>query len=178
MSSPSASSTAVARETALVYDAEERIQRWIDLGQITVFGSLWDVPNDLKFADVASIQSYADRVLALSGHPTPVRVRERRGHTRAHYSPDGSEIAIPTHRYAGGWAMREFVVLHELAHHHAAPVADHGPTFRTTMLRLLTIAGHETTARLLEMSFWDAGLPTPSLQPSHAATPPERPHAP
>ena len=117
-----------------VYTAEDRLARWLELGTVAVFGSRWALEPEVVFARVDDVQHYADRVLAhLSGQGwrgagarpgspvPPVLVRERRGDRKAHYEQDKRTIAIPGPGKAGspdaGWALRESVVLHELAHH-------------------------------------------------------------
>ena len=95
----------------------------------------------------------------------PVRVRSRRGAGRAHYEPLAATIAVPTtlddargHR----WAMRELVILHELAHH-LEPGAGagkplHGIEFRAAMLALVEAAIGPETALLLRVTYADVGL--------------------
>ena len=68
----------------------------------------------------------------------PLAVRVRRGATAAHYEHDGAAavIAVPD-GLDGQWAMRELVVLHEVAHHlHDGPGPAHGPDFVTTLCDL------------------------------------------
>ena len=69
------------------------------------------------------------------------RRRDRaRGHRSAEYRrrPDGSrEIAIPASR-EGRWALRELVVLHEIAHHlDDSDGPAHGPGFVRTLIALV-----------------------------------------
>lgn len=95
------------------------------------------MPPEARFGSVESVQSYCDRVLDLINCAQPVGVRERRGTTKAHYEwsfASGGVIAVPV--VGSRWAMREIVVLHELAHH-LAPGAKHGPGFVTVMNDLL-----------------------------------------
>lgn len=149
-----------------VYTAEDRLQRWLDhAGPVTVYGSTWDLEPEARFGQVADIQTYVDKVLAHVGCARPVMVRERRGPSRAEYG--GAVIAIPPHRVGGQWAMREYIVLHELAHHldAAAQVpallrfgGAHGPSFRAQYLNLLSSLGRPTWAYLLGCAFADAGL--------------------
>lgn len=193
---------AVDPDVNAVYTAEDRLARWFELGTVTVFGSRWALEPEVLFARVEDVQHYADRVLAhlaLQGwrvagsHPDstaaplpPVLVRERRGDRKAHYEQGKHTIAMPAHGRAqtsdAGWALRESVVLHELAHHLCATGASapsgtalraragsdtqgrpddglgHGPGFRRTLLRLFVEAGHPTASALLAMAFADEGL--------------------
>lgn len=110
-----------------MYDAEQLVRTIFDraeergLRTVEVLGSAITLPVERKFGSVASVQDYCDRVLALrwvravwSRAQVPVAVRARAGNTAAHYAAD--TIAVPVDR-AGRWALRELVVLHELAHH-------------------------------------------------------------
>ena len=59
-------------------------------------------------------------------------MRARRGETAAHY--ESGTIAVPDRR--DSWALRELVVLHELAHHLAGDAAAHGRDYVATMVEL------------------------------------------
>lgn len=131
-----------------VYEAENALH-WLYNGVeqtgnpvVTVNGVTVTLPPEAKFANVDSIQTYVNRVMALPGvvhqfgHRPPPRVRERRGSTKAHYC--AGVIAIPMDRL-GKWAQRELVVLHELAHH-LAPGDGHGPRFVSASLVLFGAA--------------------------------------
>ena len=63
-------------------------------------------------------------------------VRARRGATAAHYErfDDGAAIAVPDGRST--WALRELVVLHEIAHHLCDAEPPHGPEFVATFCEL------------------------------------------
>lgn len=156
-------------QRALVYEAEGVLAGLIDRRDeyplAAAFGSRVAVPDDRKFGDIASVQRYVDAVLTLEwvrrrwpDAARPVRVRARRAARGAHYELETDTIAVPTHRVGGGWAMRELVVLHELAHHLARGAA-HGPEFVATMLELVeTLVGAEA-GFLLRASLQDAGVP-------------------
>ena len=76
----------------------------------------------------------------------PVAAGTRRAATAAHYeNRDGTGIIAVPERGAAGWAMRELVVLHEVAHHLAADSAPaHGPQFVATFCELAaTVMGPE-----------------------------------
>jgi putative metallohydrolase (TIGR04338 family) len=114
------------------------------------------------------VQRYVDAVLGLIGVVTrwpgvpPVRVRERAGTGRAHYSE--GVIALPLQGLVGErWAARESVVLHELTHHlvaHAHPgVAAHGPEFCGDEVLLVEIALGPEAALLLRAAFDGSGIP-------------------
>lgn len=129
-----------------VYDAEHALQRFYDVAVqignpvITVRGVTLTLPPEARFASIESIQTYVDRVRALPGlshHPRaalPVTVRARKSDGKAHYENGKAVIAIPD--TLGSWALRELVVLHELAHH-LAWGDQHGPRFAAALLDIL-----------------------------------------
>ena len=139
-----------------VYHAEHRLRRWLDqTGPVTVFGSRWDLEPDIRFVGIPDVQRYVDKVLGHLGRDDKVGVRARRGMRKAHYC-DGV-ISIPPRSIGGEWALREIVVLHEIAHH-LAGVHGHGPLFTRAFLDLLDATGKPMTARVLQAAFWEAGV--------------------
>ncbi|MBZ4631374.1 TIGR04338 family metallohydrolase [Mycobacterium avium subsp. hominissuis] len=131
-----------------VYHAEEIMRNMLrncaESGNpvVTVNGITVTLPPEARFGSLQSVQDYIDRVLAHPavvarfGPPGPVTVRARRGTTQAHYEPYGAVMAIPDH--GSLWALRETVVLHEIAHHlDTSGGAHHGPRFVDTYLTLL-----------------------------------------
>jgi putative metallohydrolase (TIGR04338 family) len=106
---------------------------------IDFFGAQLTLPPEGLFGSVAAVQRYADDVLALDAvaqrwpHPGPLRVRVRRGATAAHYECDSEgagTVAVP--EQASSWALRELVVLHEIAHHLCPVEPAHGSDFVAT----------------------------------------------
>lgn len=129
---------------------------------ITVAGSSLVIPLERKFGRIEDIQAYVDLCCHMI-KATPPRVRSRKSIKHAHYQ--SGEIAIPTNetQAAGksGWAMREIVVLHELAHHLTPNCRDdggHGSAFVATFLDLIKrFMGHETWL-LAFSTFHSAGV--------------------
>lgn len=104
---------------------------------VDFFGESITLPPEARFASVDSVARYIGDVLALPAvtaiRPAagPLSVRVRRGTTAAHYENDGQSavIAVPD-GLGANWAMRELVVLHEVAHHLCGPGGQpHGPEF-------------------------------------------------
>jgi putative metallohydrolase (TIGR04338 family) len=101
-------------------------------------GSLITLPVERKFSSVETMQLYVDRVLALRQvrerfpHARQVRVRKARNDAKCAMSYGArGEIAIPMQGSVGGsWALRELVLLHELAHQVSPPEEHHGRAFR------------------------------------------------
>ncbi|MFD3744708.1 TIGR04338 family metallohydrolase [Nocardia sp. NPDC058633] len=139
-------------QRAMVYDGEQLVRGVFDRADefghrtIDVYGSQLTLPVERRFASVASVQSYADKVLALNWvrarwerASVPIRVRARGGAGAAHYEPATAVLAVPLHTGSTAWALRELVVLHELAHHLAPDPGQppHGPEFCTRYAELV-----------------------------------------
>ncbi|HLS75937.1 MAG TPA: TIGR04338 family metallohydrolase [Nocardia sp.] len=160
-------------QRARVYDAEQLVRGMFDradeAGHRTVefHGSLLTLPVERRFASVESVQHYADRVLALNWvrarwdrAAVPVRVRSRAGAAAAHYDPARAELAVPLHTGDTAWALRELVILHELAHHLApdsGPLPPHGPEFCSRYLELTDGVIGPEAALLLRATLLDCG---------------------
>ena len=152
------------RQRARVYAAEDAWGMRLDAARrgavrATVAGSSLVLPTELRFGTLAAAQAYADDAVRREGLP-PVLLRERKGPARAHWEPPGT-VALPLPRYGEPWALREAVLLHELAHHaafHRAGVTDHGPSYVTTMLDLVAAAMGEQAAFALRIDYAEAGV--------------------
>jgi putative metallohydrolase (TIGR04338 family) len=110
---------------------------------VEFFGTQLTLPPEARFGSVASVQRYVDEVLALSAvrqhwpKVSPLRVRARRAATAAHYeNRDGAGVIAVPDRDTADWAMRELVVLHEVAHHLCQAQPAHGPEFVATICTL------------------------------------------
>lgn len=139
-----------------VFDSAEKTGNpMVTVNNVTV-----TLPPEAKFACVDSIQTYVNRVMFMPAVESYKRfvpqVRERKGTTKAHYQ--AGTIAIPIHR-DGKWALREVVVLHELAHH-LAPGDQHGPGFVSTFLTLLGVVMGPEVELIARMIFTDNGVKT------------------
>ncbi|MGC0366655.1 putative metallohydrolase (TIGR04338 family) [Rhodococcus sp. 27YEA15] len=161
-------------QRSAVYEAETLVRTMFDradergLRSLEILGSTVTLPVERKFGSVESVQTYCDRALTLNWiretwprASIPVSVRSRAGNAAAHYSND--VIAVPDDRN-GRWALRELVVLHELAHHLGDPVAgdeaSHGPEFVDRYLSLVgEIIGPEA-AFALRAVFLSGGVRT------------------
>jgi putative metallohydrolase (TIGR04338 family) len=152
-----------------VYEAEEVLARMIDRRDdfpvADAFGSRVVVPDDRKFGDVEAVQRYVDAVLALDWvrraapqrAALPAWVRARAGATKAEYEFATHTIAVPPHRVGGRWAMRELVILHEIAHH-LTPDAAHGAAFVAQFLQLVEELIGAEAGFLLRASLQDVGV--------------------
>lgn len=121
--------TPLARDAqrSRVYRAEDALAVRLDAARLgaplaTVAGSALLLPAERRLGSLEAARDYLERVLALAevvravGHVPPPSVRARRGAHAAHWEPPGT-VAVPLPRHGEPWALRETVLLHELAHH-------------------------------------------------------------
>jgi len=150
-------------DRAAVYSVEDSWSRALDRGGfVDFFGSSFTLPTQRILGSLQAMQDLAAlwltsaAVCAAYPRVGPVQVRARRGHSRAHYEPDGV-IAIPVEQ---PWACREAVLMHELAHHCSWHECDavHDQHFRLAMVRLAETAFGAEAALLLRASYDGAGL--------------------
>ncbi|MBY4570037.1 hypothetical protein ACN95_08390 [Gordonia sihwensis] len=152
-----------------LYDAERLVLRMFERAggthTVQLAGTELTLPAEARFGSVDDVSAYARRVLALPSVRAeftraivPVRVRTRRGERAAHYERATATIAVPDS--AGGrWALRELVVLHELAHHLdevGAPA--HGPAFVGALIGLVERVLGPEAALVYRVVFGDSGL--------------------
>lgn len=146
-----------------VYRAEHELWDILDQvnasgGPITMemLGSRITLSADIRFGSIEHVQMYVNRVLAdpeVRGlYPwatrKPVTVRQRKGNAHAHYRKLGNELAVHQAKTGQSWALREMVVLHELAHH---VVATDYPDTRTDASQREVFDGliHEVAAGIV-----------------------------
>jgi putative metallohydrolase (TIGR04338 family) len=149
-----------------VYAAEEAWALRLDAARLgarraVVAGSAVTLPAEVRFGTLADAQRYADaHTSAHADGLPPVLLRERQGQAAAHYEPPGT-IALPLPRYGEPWALRETVLLHELAHHacfHATGAVDHGPSYTGCMLELVAQVLGEEAAFALRVEYGEHGV--------------------
>lgn len=156
-----------------VYDAEKLVRAMFDnvasssRREVQLHGSTITLPIERRFASVESVQDYVNRVLSLNWvrntwpkAAVPVTVRSRAGQAAAHYEPETATIAVPPGQPGRGWAMRELVVLHELAHHlapHSSSDSPHGPAFLGRLLTLVSELIGAEAAFVLRVTLHDCG---------------------
>ena len=159
------------RQRSKVYEAEALMRRIfdrsVDFPIVDVAGSHVTLPPERKFASLESVQTYVDAVLALRWirarwprASAPVFLRGRAGQSKAHYERFPGVIAVPLHDGGSAWALRELVVLHELAHHLAPTVdeAPHGPEFTERMVELVSGIVGDEAGFLLRVTLLDLGV--------------------
>ena len=128
-----------------VYHSENILRTMLDNSRdnpmLTIEGITLTLPPEGKFSRVEDVQRYVDRVtnmpsvVAEFDKSRRVTVRSRKGQRVAHYEPPNSIIAVPEN--GTRWALREVVILHELAHHYSRALPPHGPEFVSTLITLL-----------------------------------------
>jgi putative metallohydrolase (TIGR04338 family) len=151
-------------QRAKVYAAEEFVRTLFDRAAehgnrvVDFFGTQLTLPPEGRFATAAAVQRYVDDVLAHVGTDRPLTVRARRGATAAHYErgDDGATIAVPDSRTS--WALRELVVLHEIAHHLSDAEPPHGPEFVATFCELADAVMGPEVAHILRVVYAKEGV--------------------
>ena len=153
-----------------VYAAEQFVRTLFDRAaergsrSVDFFGAQLTLPPEGRFAAVDSVQRYVDDVLSLPAVRArwpalaPVAVRGRRGVTAAHYewTPEAAVIAVPDRQ--SNWALRELVVLHELAHHVAQADPPHGPEFVAAFCELASAVMGDEVGYLLRVMYAKEGV--------------------
>jgi putative metallohydrolase (TIGR04338 family) len=162
----------VARDIqrAKVYAAEEFVRTLFDRAgergnrSIEFFGASLTLPPEAKFGSLEAVQRYVDDVLS---HPAvrrrwpglePVTVRGRRGATAAHYALDGSAATIAVPDRHTTWALRELVVLHEIAHHVCRCEPAHGPEFVAEFAELAELVMGPEVSHVLRVVYAKEGV--------------------
>ncbi|HTI76469.1 MAG TPA: TIGR04338 family metallohydrolase [Mycobacterium sp.] len=151
-------------QRAKVYAAEEFVRTLFDRAAehgnrvVEFFGAQLTLPPEGRFATVAAVQRYVDEVLTHVGDDRPLTVRARRGATAAHYerSEEGATIAVPER--GATWALRELVVLHEIAHHLCDVEPPHGPEFVATFCELAEAVMGPEVAHVLRVVYAKEGV--------------------
>ena len=154
-----------------VYAAEEFVRTLFDRAAehgsraVDFFGTQLTLPPEGRFGSVASAQRYVDDVLALPAvrqrwpGVAPLKVRARRAATAAHYeSGDGAGVIAVPDRATGDWAMRELVVLHEVAHHLCQAEPPHGPEFVATICMLAELVMGPELGHVLRVVYAKEGV--------------------
>lgn len=167
----SAQNSARDTQRAKVYAAEEFVRTLFDRAaqhgsrSVEFFGAQLTLPPEARFGSVPAVQRYVDEVLALPavrrqwpGVP-PLRVRARRAATAAHYeNRDGTGIIAVPDRLTADWAMRELVVLHEIAHHLCDAQPPHGPQFVATLCRLAELVMGPELGHVMRVVYTKEGV--------------------
>jgi putative metallohydrolase (TIGR04338 family) len=165
--------SATERDTqrSKVYAAEDFVRTLSDRaaqhGSLVVefFGTQLTLPPEGRFGSVAAVQRYVDDVLALPAvrhrwpAAPPLTVRARRAASAAHYeNHDGLGVIAVPDRDAADWAMRELVVLHEVAHHLCQAQPPHGPEFVDTMCALAQLVMGPELGHVLRVVYAKEGV--------------------
>lgn len=171
-----------------VYAAEQFVRTLFDRAaqhdsrSIDFFGAQLTLPPEARFGSIEAVQRYVDDVLRL---PTvaarfrcaPLAVRARRGELAAHYENRAGTgtIAVPESSGTGwafgsdgalgsAWALRELVVLHEVAHHLcvsggcALDGPAHGPEFVDTFCELASLVMGVEVGHVLRVVYAKEGV--------------------
>jgi len=153
-----------------VYAAEEFVRTLFDRAgehgnrAIEFFGTNLTLPPEARFSSVETVQRYVDDVLALGSvrarwpDAASLAVRPRRGLTAAHYERDDDVAVIAVPELRTTWALRELVVLHEVAHHLCDTDPPHGPEFVATFCELAQAVMGPEVAHVLRVVYAKEGV--------------------
>ncbi len=154
-----------------VYAAEEFVRTLFDRAaehgsnSVEFFGAQLTLPPEARFGSLDAVQRYVDEVLALPAlrkrwdDVAPLRVRARRAATAAHYeNRDGAGVIAVPDRADADWAMRELVVLHEIAHHLCDEQPPHGPQYVTTLCTLAELVMGPEVGHVLRVVYAKEGV--------------------
>jgi putative metallohydrolase (TIGR04338 family) len=154
-----------------VYAAEEFVRTLFDRAaehgsnSVEFFGAQLTLPPEARFGSLDAVQRYVDDVLALPAlrkqwdDVAPLRVRARRASTAAHYeNRHGAGIIAVPDRADADWAMRELVVLHEIAHHLCDEKPPHGPQYVTTLCTLAELVMGPEVGHVLRVVYAKEGV--------------------
>jgi putative metallohydrolase (TIGR04338 family) len=167
----SAESAARDWQRSKVYAAEDFVRTLFDRAaehgsrSVEFFGAQLTLPPEARFGSVPAVQRYVDDVLALPTvrrqwpNAAPLTVRARRASTAAHYEKrDGiGVIAVPDLATAD-WAMRELVVLHEIAHHLCDAMPPHGSQYVATLCTLAELVMGPELGHVLRVVYAKEGV--------------------
>jgi len=158
-------------QRAKVYAAEEFVRTLFDRAAehgspaVEFFGAQLTLPPEGRFGSVGAVQRYVDDVLALPAvrdrwaDVLPLRVRARRAATAAHYeNRDGAGLIAVPDRDTADWALRELVVLHEVAHHLCRAKPPHGPEFVATICELTELVMGPEVGHVLRVVYAKEGV--------------------
>ena len=157
-------------QRAKVYAAEEFVRTLFDRAgahgnrSIDFFGTSLTLPPEARFGSLEAVQRYVEQVLSLPAVGTrwpglePLTARGRRGVTAAHYSYDGRAgvVAVPDRHTT--WALRELVVLHEIAHHVCRCEPAHGPEFVAAFTELADMVMGPEVGHVLRVVYAKEGV--------------------
>jgi putative metallohydrolase (TIGR04338 family) len=156
-------------QRARVYAAEQFVRTLFDrAGEhrsrvIDFFGAQLTLPPEARFASVESVADYVDKVLAMPAvrrrwHPAALAVRPRRGQTAAHYEKHSGTAVVAVPDDADRWALRELVILHEIAHHLCPVEPPHGGAFVATLCELAEIVMGPEVGHVLRVVYAKEGV--------------------
>jgi putative metallohydrolase (TIGR04338 family) len=158
-------------QRAKVYAAEEFVRTLFDRAaehgsrSVDFFGAQLTLPPEARFGSLEAVQRYVDEVLALPAvrrqwpGVAPLTVRARRAASAAHYeSRDGTGVIAVPDQARANWAMRELVVLHEVAHHLCDASPPHGSQYVATLCTLAELVMGPELGHVLRVVYAKEGV--------------------
>jgi putative metallohydrolase (TIGR04338 family) len=161
--------TARDDQRARVYAAEQFVRTLFDRAgerasrTVEFFGTQLTLPPEARFGSVEAVADYVGKVLAMPAvrqrwQPEALTVRARRGQTAAHYEYQSGTAVIAVPDGSARWALRELVILHEVAHHLCPAQPAHGGAFATTFCELAEIVMGPEAGHVLRVVYAKEGV--------------------
>lgn len=156
-------------QRARVYAAERFVRTLFDRAgehasrAIDFFGTQLTLPPEARFGSVEAVAAYIDKVLAMPAvqerwQPAALAVRPRRGQSAAHYENHTGTAVVAVPDGTGRWALRELVVLHEVAHHLCRAQPAHGGAFVSAFCELAEIVMGPEAGHVLRVVYAKEGV--------------------
>lgn len=157
-------------QRSAVYAAEHFVRTVFDRSAergnraVEFFGEQLTLPPEARFGSLESVRRYVDGVLGMPGVAErwpgagPLSVRARRGITAAHYEVVGGRGVVAVPEREDPWALRELVVLHEVAHHLSGAQPPHGPAFTATFCELCELVMGPEAGHVLRVVYAKEGV--------------------
>ncbi len=152
-----------------VYAAEAFVRTMFDRAAqhhsraIDFFGASLTLPPEARFASIDAVRRYVDQVLAMPAvtqrwQVGALAVRARRGAGAAHYEVQDGAAVIAVPEQSTRWALRELVLLHEVAHHLCPVEPAHGPEFCATLCELVEVVMGPEVGHVLRVVYAKEGV--------------------
>lgn len=139
-----------------------------EITEIQAFGSTWTISNERKFETINEVQVYVDALISSTSFQSAFPNLKKRILVKASkktdkvieadaWSHSRTLIEIPEHSGTWrSWAMRELIVLHEVAHCVTPKRDGHGENFRKTYFDLLSFVYGGSFSGYARTSLWDS----------------------
>lgn len=170
MTAPATTVLTSEQQTTRVYESEFRIRTLLDMARnnpqasnVKIAGSTFTISPDAIFSDISAVEKYVSMVCRamtptlprLSTVPEVVENNRLTRHSR--YLRGSHRIELASMQRSKGWAFRETVVLHELAHAASGKGVCHEEEFVENFITLTQYARGDQEAMVLRLLMYENG---------------------